>query len=425
MARVLWLSDAGCTTGFGTVTHAIGDRLVTDYGHDISVLAVNYRGDHWPTPMKLYVPTLRDARDTHGTSRFVEMLAMVMPEVVVSLNDPLVLARHLFKNPRDPQAHLARTAPILAYLPIDGINYPQTVLRLPEFVARLEPVTGGTEKPQLVPVVMARHGNLAYPEAPLVYHGVDTEAFRPVATRPLTMSDGTVVRSKGDAKRKLEIPPDATLIVRVDRNSLRKNYADTVAALVPVMRRDPKVHAWFHCDSEDAAGIDLNLYVSRYPDVMGRFHWPGRYSNNIGWKTEDLVAVYNAGDVFVSTSSGEGFGLTLAEAAACGLPIVAQNVSAIPEVVGPGGILLEPERTTVPLSGQDNWLPNVEAFTVAIDQLIQSRGARRELGEAGRKHVTETFSWDQAARRFDALINAVTEKTSRSVAGPRRRRKAQ
>ena len=35
MARVLWLGDAGCHTGFGRVTHAIGERLVRDYGHDI------------------------------------------------------------------------------------------------------------------------------------------------------------------------------------------------------------------------------------------------------------------------------------------------------------------------------------------------------------------------------------------------------
>ena len=48
MARILWIGDGGCTTGFGRVTHAIGDRLVRSYGHDVHVLATNYDGDYWP-----------------------------------------------------------------------------------------------------------------------------------------------------------------------------------------------------------------------------------------------------------------------------------------------------------------------------------------------------------------------------------------
>ena len=226
------------------------------------------------------------------------------------------------------------------------------------------------------------------------------------------MSDGTVIRSKTDAKRALQLPPDCILAIRVDRNSLRKNYADTVRALAEVMRKEPKLHAWFQCKDEDSAGIDLNLMVSRFPDVQDRFHWPGGYSTVIGWNQNDLLTVYAAADLFVSTSGGEGFGLTLAEALAMEVPVVAMNVSAITEVVGPGGILLEPERTYVPLSGQDNWLPEIDSFVWAITQLVNSRGQRRKLGQAGRAHVLANFSWDDAAARFNELITAVIQKTS-------------
>ena len=413
LARILWLGDAACTTGFGIVTHAIGDRLVEKYGHDVHVLATNYRGDHWPTSMKLYVPTLRDARDVYGTTRFVEMITKVDPDVVISLSDPLVILRHLFKNPHDRELALARYAPILAYMPVDGMNYPGIIGRVPDLVKSLEPLKGAkAASPFLLPVVMSKWGNTLFPDAPLVYHGVDTETFRPVRVRPTTMSDGNVIQSKKDAKRALELPEDCILAVRVDRNSLRKNFAETVMALVPVMRKEPRLNAWFHCKAEDGAGVDLNLVVSRFPDVQDRFHWPGMYDTTIGWTTEDLVTVYNAGDFFISTSGGEGFGLTLGEALACELPVIAMNVSAITEVVGPGGILLEPKGTYVPLSGQDNWLPDTEAFTGAIEKLVNSAGARRDLGRAGRKHVVESFSWDEAAVRFDQLITSVVQKTS-------------
>ena len=413
MARVLWLGDAGCTTGFGTVSHAIGDRLVDVYGHDVHTLATNYRGDHWPTSMKLYVPTLRDQRDVYGVTRFVEMLGKVGPEVVISLNDPLVLLRHLFKNSHDKVLSLARYAPILAYFPVDGLNYPGVVSRIPDLVSALEPLEGArTPKPFLLPIVMSKFGNTTFPNAPLVYHGIDTETFRPVTMRPTTMSNGAIIKSKADAKRALELPDDCILAVRVDRNSQRKNYADSVKALVPVMQKEPKLHVWFHAKAEDSVGIDFNLLVSRFPDVQDRFHWPGMFDTTIGWNLEDLVTVYNAGDFFLSTSGGEGFGLTLGEALACELPVIAMNVSAIPEVVGPGGVLLEPDRTYVPLSGQDNWLPNVEAFTGAIRKMVSSKGARRDLGKAGRKHVVESFSWDEAANRFDQLITSVVQKAS-------------
>ena len=176
MARVLWLGDAGCTTGFATVTHSIGDRLVERYGHDVHVLATNYNGDHWPSPMKMYVPTLRASNDIYGAMRFIELLDKVDPEVVISLNDPLVVIRHLFKNKYDQSFVLGRQTPILAYMPIDGANYPDVINRIPDLVAGLAPLPDARAvKPFLMPVVMSKFGNTVYPDAPLVYHGVDTE----------------------------------------------------------------------------------------------------------------------------------------------------------------------------------------------------------------------------------------------------------
>lgn len=407
------LSDAGCNTGFAVASHGIGDRLVTQYGHDVHVLATNYRGDYWPTPMKLYRPDLVKLNDVYGLSRFVEMIGKVEPDVVIILNDPYIVLRLLFRNQFDKDLVLARYAPILAYMPVDGTNFPGDWKRMPGLVAGIEPLPG-RPSPSMMPVVMSKHGNTLFPNAPLVYHGVDTKTFRPLTpTDPVISSSNEVITSKRDAKKLLNIPDDSILILRVDRNSHRKNYADTWKALVPVMHENPKVHVWFHCKIE-GDDVELAQVISRDMSIADRFHWPADHNTFTGWTVQDLVAVYNAADIFVSTSMGEGFGLTLGEAAACGVPIVAQNVSSIPEVVGPGGILLEPERLYTPHSGEDQWLPNVAAFTDAIRKLVNSRGARRELGEAGRKHVVESFVWDDAARRFHELITAVGEKNSRS-----------
>lgn len=410
MSRILLLADAGSTTGFARVSHAIGDRLVRDYGHEIHCLAVNFDGDpgHWDTAMKLYLPTKLRSDDMYGTSRFVEMLAEVMPDVVIMINDPYVILKHLFRNKFDTQVLLARTRPIIAYMPIDGTNQPPDWGHIPEIVESIEPPIPGANGRKMYPVAMTKFGQ-DFLGGEMIYHGTDHDRYRPVSPEsPVTNSAGTVITSKAEAKAAIGIPEDALLALRVDRNSHRKNFGDTWRAMVPVMKRHPKLHLWLHCQVE-GDGLEIGQLISREPSVADRVFYPAKYHSRVGWPEEDLITLYNAADMFVSTSWGEGFGLTLAEAAACELPIVAQNVASIPEVVGPGGILLKPERLTAVESGQDQWLPDVKKFTIAIERLVVSAGLRQSLGEAGRQHVVSTFSWDEAARKFDELITRVAQ----------------
>lgn len=389
MAKILWLGDAGCHTGFARVTHNIGERLVSDYGHDVSVLAVNYRGDYWPTNLKLYLPTLKNSRDIYGLSRIVEVLAEVEPDVVVLLNDPQVAIKMLFENTWDTEKILLQYRPLLFYGPIDGYNQPpvwKTLTKVTEWLAFCEFATEYLG------------------ERTVVHHGIDTSIYHPVSSdRPITLSNGTVVTSKQECKEAFGYEKDKFLVLRVDRNSYRKNFPDTILALWPVMKRHQNVIAHFHCQPNDPAGYNLPMMLTREPELKDRFYFPGSQNTFEGWPEQDLAALYNASDLFVSTTWGEGFGLTLLEAVATGLPVLSQAVSSIPEVVGPGGVLLDPLRPITVPSGEDQWLPNVPAFEAEIEHLYMSRGARRQLSKAGAEHARK-FSWDVAAKKFDESI---------------------
>ena len=394
MSKVLWLGDAGCDTGFGRVTHSIGERLVTKYGHDVSVLAINYQGDYIDTPMKLYMPTLKVPHDIYGMSRVLEMLDIVQPDVVVILNDPQVVLKLLFDNTWDETRILLRHKPILTYMPIDGTNQPRSWSNLTLASKR---------------VAMTKFGQDFLTDSELVYHGVDTETYHPLSEGPITLSNGTIIKTKQEAKSAFGYDPNGFLVLRVDRNSTRKDYPDSVKALWPFLRRHSDVRVHFHCQAIDMAGVNLTQMLGREPELKDRFFFSDAMNTYKGWPENDLVALYNAADVFLSTSWGEGFGLTLAEAAACGVPVLAQNVSAIPEVVGPGGYLLEPlQEVTVP-SGEDQWLPDVAAFEEGLERLYNGAGSRRKLGMAGREHVKRSFSWDVAAERFNDLITGLAQ----------------
>lgn len=403
MAKVLWFGDAGCHTGFARVTHSIAERLVDDYGHDVHVMGYNYRGDSWPsrsnpdrqTPLKLYRPNAIKGDDIFGMSRHIELLAKIEPDVVVMLHDANILLYLMFENGWDKEQVLVRYRPIITYVPVDGYNRP------PAWNV-LSTISNC--------VAMSKFGQESIPGSKLVYHGVDSDRFRPITRKnPLTLSSGRVVKDQGDCKEAFGYPRDCFLIVRSDKNSGRKDFASTIKAVWPVMKRHKDVRVHLHTTggrSQDDALV-VNDMLTREPELHDRFSLPDLHTSWIGWPEEDLIALFNAADLFVTTSRGEGFGLNVAEAMACGTPVIAQNVSAIPEVVGPGGILLEPLAPITVPNGSDLYMADIPAFTEAIEQLYESRGARRDLGEQARQHIVDSFSWDYATARFDEFIRAL------------------
>lgn len=402
MSKILWIADGGVSTGFARVTHAIGERLVTQFGHEIHVLATNYKGDPYPsvehpTPLGLYVPDRYQPKDAYGQSRFLELLRDVDPDVVVMVNDPNMVLRLIMENRWDPEQLLAKYRPIISYLPVDGHNHP-TQWQILNSLTNV--------------VTMSRFGQGFFPGSKMVYHGVDTEQFWPVDSQhPITTSNGDVLRSKQECKEATGLPRDAFIVGRVDRNSGRKDFPATWKALQPVMKRHSDVVAYYHCKPQhDESGIDLFGIFTREMETLPRQMVPGNLNPYHGFKQQDLNAVYNALDLFVSTSRGEGFGLTIAEALACAVPVIAQKVSAIPEVVGPGGELIEPEREiTVPF-GHDQWLANIGAFSEAIEYAYSHRRWRRETGQAGRQHVVANFGWDDKAAAFHEYITLLSER---------------
>lgn len=406
--KIAWLGDGGVQTGFGRVTTELTDRLV-GMGHDVSILAVNYRGDAAPSKVRMFMPTQKVPTDIFGYTRVVEVLGDVEPDVVVILNDPFICLHYLFTNEFDPQQILLRYRPVVTYQPRDGTNPPETWDRLRTIAGK-----DGTAFPVSRQVAMSKFGQAMMPGSDLVYHGIDTEVFHQATPqRPLFSSNGKRITSKADAKEAFGYPSAAFLVLRVDKNSWRKDFASTWKALLPSMHKHSDILVHFHCAGSGRGenGVQMPALWTRDMETAPRFNLPDRLDTFSNWQINDLVALYNAADVFVTTSMGEGFGLTIAEALACGTPVIAQNVSSIPEVVGPGGMLIEPGYTVTAPGGQDLAAADVGAFSEAIEHLYLNDGFRKRYGRAGAKHVADTFNWDAEASKFEHILTETVEQT--------------
>jgi glycosyltransferase involved in cell wall biosynthesis len=112
-----------------------------------------------------------------------------------------------------------------------------------------------------------------------------------------------------------------------------------------------------------------------------------------GWVAEeDKPALLSGATAFVFPSLYEGFGLPPLEAMACGTPVIASDRSSLPEVVGEGGILVDPvDSEALAAALEKVWVD--DALAVALRQ--------RALAQAAK------FSWRQTALETLAVYRKV------------------
>jgi len=113
---------------------------------------------------------------------------------------------------------------------------------------------------------------------------------------------------------------------------------------------------------------------------------------------KEMPELYRQYDMLLFPSVREGFGLVLAEAMSCGLPIVASNTSAIPELVidGKGGFLCEPGHS--------------DAFAEKINMLAEMPELRRDMGEFNRTRVEQYFTRDRMIREYAKLFDTMLDR---------------
>jgi glycosyltransferase involved in cell wall biosynthesis len=131
----------------------------------------------------------------------------------------------------------------------------------------------------------------------------------------------------------------------------------------------------------DAATLELHLATGAHvPSEPGVVVHRGLRPN-----TTELIALYHDADIFCLPTLGDCLPMVLSEAGAAGLPLVATNVGALPEIVQDGrtGIIVEPG--------------NVECLITALSRLIDDPELRREMGGNAAALVAD---------RFDALKNS-------------------
>jgi glycosyltransferase involved in cell wall biosynthesis len=112
---------------------------------------------------------------------------------------------------------------------------------------------------------------------------------------------------------------------------------------------------------------------------------------------EDLPAYYSGTECFVLPSLYEGFGFTPLEAMACGSPVIVSNAASLPEIVGDGALLVDPNDTS--------------SLADYLQVVLTDKGLRRQLVSKGLERAN-LFSWENTARETLNVYESVTQSLS-------------
>jgi glycosyltransferase involved in cell wall biosynthesis len=207
----------------------------------------------------------------------------------------------------------------------------------------------------------------------VIYNGVNPR-FRPLDDRDYLAR----------VARQYRLPKQFLLFVGLF--SPRKNIAGILQAYAILKKKHQIIHqlvmvgerGWLY-----RADLELVQRLGLESDVV----FPGFVED------EDLPAVYNLADVFIFPSLYEGFGLPVLEAMACGTPVVTSDLSALPEVVGDAGVLIDPR--------------NPEEIASGVYRLLSNSKLASGLARAGLERSSH-FTWTNAARELMAVFQELT-----------------
>jgi glycosyltransferase involved in cell wall biosynthesis len=231
-----------------------------------------------------------------------------------------------------------------------------------------------TLRDQFIRDKICRHDRIS-----TVVSGIDFDAF------PLDKAEARIA-----VRRLLGVGSAARLILSVGHLQERKGYDVLVDAAARVVAAQPET--LFLIVGTEVEGSRVRSKLVRQIEDLGLT----RQVLLLGAR-DDVAALLAAGDVYVQSSRLEGLSRSLVEAMYTGLPVVATEVDATPEVVldGETGFLVPPDD------------PHLMASRILL--LLHELETAKRLGEAARQLVGRTRSVEAMGRGLDAIYHRLSE----------------
>jgi len=276
------------------------------------------------------------------------------------------------------------------------------------------------------PVAMSLFGQKQVKE----YHNLDVDyiphGINPNIFFPLSNEQKELLKQKYGLQGKF-------VIGVVARNQPRKHLDRTLKAMRLIKDKIPNAVLFLHLDPDDPAQPlwKIRNLIQKF-GLENRVIFSGMKAHS-GLPSNQMNEIYNVMDCFFLSTSGEGFGIPIIEAMACGIPVVATNYTTTPELVikhnaGFGIKLAGVEVVDLfSLNSKDydfktmngtitgSWeveraMCDINDAANKIEILYQRPDIKKEFGENGRKAVLENYDFEKnVAQIFENKMLEITK----------------
>lgn len=351
--RLTWLANAPWTPhGYGVQTQLFGTRLQRA-GHAIGVIA-NF--GHQGAPMNWnglqvfgnsYHPYCMDIMHSHSKT--------FQADALLSLMDLQVF---------EPEG--LQGTPWIAWFPVDHVTIPPIILK--------------NVKQADFRITMSKHASKEMESSGLEFEyipcGVDTEVYKP--------------QDRAKARETVRLPADRFVVGMVAMNKgrpSRKAFQQNILAFAALKKKHGDCVLYMHTmdgirtpDSENlveycqALGLK-HAYAFTDASVNADVIFADQYGMTLGYEPTLMAQLYASMDVHLLVSCGEGFGIPLIEAQACGTPVIVGDWTSMPELCFSGWKVdrSDAEPWFTPL-GAFQMLPHSGAIAEKLEAAYQMRG---------------------------------------------------
>jgi glycosyltransferase involved in cell wall biosynthesis len=232
-------------------------------------------------------------------------------------------------------------------------------------------------------------------------HGIETKLFKPM--------------DKKESRAKLGLPQDKYVVGTVAMNKgnpSRKCLAEMMEAFARFHRRHPDSLYLLQSGTGENQMDLVNL--PELARVLGLqvgvdVIFPDQYALFLGFPQDMIATVYNCMDVHLITTRGEGFGIPILEAQACGVPVITGDWTACKELFWAGQLLdkeKDAEREYTGLASY-NFRPHISAIDAALEEEYRNPSDTQWAVECARNYdadlVTEKY-WKPTLAEIEASL---------------------
>lgn len=408
--RILAYMDFGSPTGFATVAHNVLDRItpwLVKNKIKVDVAALNYADKphaRYNEAITIINPMAfaNNEDDYYWRDGILKLLINGNYDLFWAMNDVPVIGpmadhiKHLQIRKEFEKKIVFKT---LLYTPIDSVPFARYFSNL-NFFDEIITYTEYGKQQALEAFNKSNKKAITNVNFDIIAHGTDKETFKKL-------------NNKLELRKKYDLPLDAFIYGNFNTNSPRKDFGTTLIAFSYLKKQRPDINAvlYLHTDPLDKQGIKMYVACERLgliPNQDVFFPLEDKHKRK-KYSPREINELYNCLDVFVTTTTAEGWGLTVTEAMACELPIVCGTHTSLNEITDNGELVYAVKNIYehIQIEDAENIREVLDPKETAERMIEAYEDCKLNIAKTFYSHKMEEYDWDKIAEQWQIKFEKI------------------